>query len=119
MFLQQLTVKKRHLKASIAMLLVMCLLYTFLPSVSDAHHQKQTITTITVTTVSTWGWMDQKNEAGETVKAFVEISRTTTSTTSTAESVIQHSSIPWGAILTGGAAFITAVTAIFIKKSSP
>ncbi|MYB95829.1 hypothetical protein F4054_00755 [Candidatus Poribacteria bacterium] len=107
------------LKASLATLLVIGLLFNCLPSVSEAHHKKQTIKTITVTTVSTWGWMDQKNEAGETVKVFVEISRTTTTTTSTSESVIQHQPISWGTILTGGAAFITAVVAIFIKKSPP
>ena len=121
MFLQQLTLKKQSIKSCIAMILVMCLLYTFLPSVSEAHHKTQTITTMTVTTTVTYGWQDsgEKNEAGEPVMVYVELTRTTTTSISTTTSVIQHPPISWGTILTGGAAFITAVVLIFRKPATP
>ena len=118
MFLQQKTVKVHCLKASFATLLVIGLLFNCLPSVSEAHHEKQTITTITVTTESKWGWEYFKDEAGEPVKRFVEVSRTVTTTSSSYDSVIQHSRFPWATVITAGATFITAVVAIF-KTNNP
>ena len=120
MFLQQQSAKVRCLKASFATLLVIGLLFNCLPSVSEAHHKTQTITTTTVTTTVKYGWMDsgEKNEAGEPVMVYVEISRTTTTSTSTTVSVIQHSPISWGTILTGAAAFITALVTIIKKPPS-
>ena len=118
MFLQQRTKKKQSLNACIAMLLVLGLLYTFLPSVSDAHTVIETITMTTTTTVVTEMWDEiGTDEAGEPIMGWVEVNRTTTTTTSSFDSVISHSHFPWSTVIASGATLLGVVLTLVIKKN--
>ena len=84
------------------------MLFTALPSVSDAHSLKETYTT--TTSVVTNGWMWRTNSEGVSEYVYAEISRTTTTTT--AESAVSHSH-PWDKIITAVAAVGTAAAAVY------
>ncbi len=108
--LLQVIVKKQSLLASIAMVLIVGILFNFLPSVSEAHSQKETYYSYTTTTV--YGWVDRKNpETGEAERVFVPVSQTSTSTSS--ESEVPHTHTDWSKVITATAAVITAVAAVY------
>lgn len=122
MFLQQKTVKVHCLKASFATLLVIGLLFNCLPSVSEAHSQKETYFVHTTTRVVEKGWMWVPIEGtDEWEYIYTIVSETITTSTSTYESEVSHSHPPWDKIVSAVAAVATAGAAVYkaVKGGNP
>ena len=109
---------------NLAMILIIGLLITSIPLDVVAHSLKGTYTVLTITATSTWGYKWFKDpETGEPIEVFVELSRTTSTSTSTFESEIPHPELhppgtDWSKYITAGAALIAAIAAVVTAVNS-